>query len=108
MEFIRDTIKNQPAHLLYGINVYNAAYSEIMDNIPSQSYCNQSTTVITFTKRNSQGQIVSDFGFGEGLYNEFKRLLDAKLLEAKDFKRKFDDSLNHGELCPKNCPPAGN
>lgn len=116
MKFIRDTIKNFPPDdslKLIGINVYNASYDKKVAEQVGQKHDIQSTVIIVFKAYNKNtGQIFDYWNFNESLLNAYNNKYDSKN-KISTFSKHFTgkvatmvgDALNHGELCPDNCPP---
>jgi len=101
MQFIRDTIKNDPTRQLVDIRIFNASYINYIDNDPVSALKKygqiskvQSTVLIVFRRKNPRTGVIEDYW----QFNE--SLLLQKIREVPNFVR---DVLNHGSLCPNQC-----
>lgn len=88
--YLRLLIENT-SHQIDGIRIYMGAYDYKDPNRPSQIDSNQSTLILVPTTE----------GTSPGEHNDRWDIIKTNILF------KADGALNHGELCPRNCPPDG-
>jgi len=90
---LKDLLRQNPS-TLDGVNVYFAAYDSLKRNQrPSQKYQYQSTIILVPTRSN-----------GKKHTDDWHILKSSSLYQKWKILSGRDGGLNHGELCPEDCP----